>query len=105
MTEEINATWLKLTNDNTSTMPYEFVELFNLIMQPYYEYYILRPHDRMEIQLLLKEALLSECHISKQCTQENISNFCHLIVFKILIENKESPSDIKEVIKNLINQN
>ena len=102
MTKEILDTWRELKDSNGSSMPYEFVDFFDHIMKPYYDYFLLTPNDRMEIQLTLEEALLGECHITQECTYDNISNFCHKIIFKILYENKDNPSKIKEVLKNLV---
>lgn len=93
--------WTTL-RDNHSTMTlYSFVDVFETIVKPYYNHALLKPFDRMEIEMVLTETLECECDITKECDDDNINVFCHVIVFKILEANRKTPKNIEKIIHQL----
>ena len=103
ISDSIKAEWETLLESNTSEAPFEFVRIFNVLVEPYSTNEILEPVDRKEILLDLKESLDMSCDIGDYCNDDNIRQFCNNVAFGILDSYKSSPTTIIEDISSLSN--
>lgn len=105
MIENFEKNWSKLLDVNKTSMPYEFIDIFKTISEPYSGLKKLKPNDRRNILLDLQESLVIECDLTNECDSDNIRNFCHSIAFDILDKHKNSPDEIICTISSLKTKN